>query len=140
MNRLDGLLSEIKRIDAADGGAFPYEDCRKLQRISGADASLIPDLDAYLSEIAGYRSWGKRIAGWSDEEVDDVERRISSSFFDSFPVHRTLRDIIESDEVPRLRKAIARADETRVLLRDVLRELKLDRAMLVRSRGGRRGK
>ncbi|HEX8153359.1 MAG TPA: hypothetical protein VF698_09555 [Thermoanaerobaculia bacterium] len=127
MSRLDELLSEIKRIDAMDGAAFPYEDCRKLQRIGGADASLIPDLDAYLSEIAGYRSWGTRVASWPDEKISDVERRISSSFFDRYPAHSVLRDVIDSGRVPNVRSAIARADETRAVLRDLLHELKLER-------------
>jgi hypothetical protein len=128
MSRLDELLSELKGIDAADGGTFPYEDCRKLQRISGADASLIPDLDAYLSEVAGYRSWGKRIVSWPDDKIDEVEGRIDASFFDRFPAHGPLREIIEADEVPNVRNAIARADQTRAVLRDLLREMKLERA------------
>jgi hypothetical protein len=128
MSRIAELLMELNDIDAADGGAFPYDDCRELQRISGANASLIPDLDAYLSEIAGYRSWNKRIVSWSQKKIDEVERRIDASFFDRFPTHGALREIIGSDRVPRLRSAIARADRTRVVLRDLLRELKLNRA------------
>jgi hypothetical protein len=128
MSRTDELLSELRRIDAADGGAFPYEECRMLQRISGADASLIPDLDVYLSEIAGYRTWGKRIASWPDEKIADVEWRITLSFFDRFPAHSELRDSIESGDVPQLRSAIARADETRAVLRELLHELRADRA------------
>jgi hypothetical protein len=72
------LLAELRRIDSADAGAFPYDDCRYLQRISVVDPSLSPDLDAYFSEIAGYRSWGKRIATWPDEKILDVEQRIQS--------------------------------------------------------------
>jgi hypothetical protein len=127
MSRFDELVSELRRIDSADRGAFPYDDCRHLQRISGADASLIPDLDAYLSEIAGYRSWGMRIASWQDQKIEAVERRISSSFLDRFPVHSALSDTLRSDEVPNLRSAIARADETRAVLRELLRELARDR-------------
>lgn len=128
MSRFDELVLELKSIDAADGGAFPYEECRTLQRDSNADASVIPDLDAYLSEIAGYRSWGKRITSWSDEKINEVERRIAASFFDRFPAHSALREIIETDEVPNMNDAIARADQTRVALRDLLQELKANRA------------
>src|SRR6476659_1441852 len=109
MSRLDELVSELRRIDSADRDAFPYDDCRNLQRISGADASLIADLDTYLSEITGYRSWSKQIASWPEQKVEDVERRITSSFFDRIPVHSALRDIIDSGEVPNLRSAITRA-------------------------------
>ncbi|HEX9983552.1 MAG TPA: hypothetical protein VGF69_09820 [Thermoanaerobaculia bacterium] len=128
MSRIDELLSELKGIDAADAGTFPYEDCRKLQRGNGADASLIPDLDMYLSEVAGYRSWGKRIVSWPDDKIDGVEGRLAASFFDRFPAHELLREVIESDEVPNVRSAIERADQTRAVLRDLLREMKLKRA------------
>lgn len=128
MSRIEELLSELKRIDAADRGTFPYDDCRKLQRISGADASLIPDVDTYLSEIAGYRSWGKRVAGWPDEKINEVEQRIDASFFDRFPAHVSVREVIESDAVGSLRSALARADRTRAVLRDLLREMKVNRA------------
>lgn len=128
MSKIEGLLSELKSIDAADRGAFPYDDCRKLQRISGADASLIPDLGTYLSEMAGYRSWGKRIAGWPDEKIDEVEQRIDASFFDRFPAHESVREAIESDAMESLRDAIVRADRTRIVLRDLLREMKVNRA------------
>jgi hypothetical protein len=47
---------------------FPYEDCRRVMEEAGMKgASLIPDLDLYLSDLAGYASWGKKILDWPAE-------------------------------------------------------------------------
>ena len=56
MNETDELFANLSKLIASDVGPFPYADCRKLQ---GDDKypALIPDLDTYLSEMAGYRSW-----------------------------------------------------------------------------------
>ncbi len=128
MSRVGDLLGELKELEAGDAGAFPYEDCRTLQRISGASPSLVSDLDTYLSDVAGYRSWGNRIVSWSDAKIAEVERRIAESFFDRFPAHAGLRDVIESGEVVHVQRAIARSDRTRATLCDLLRELRQERA------------
>src|SRR5687768_6133923 len=102
MNEIEPLLVELKELDRADAGPFPYDDCRKLQTIDRKYASLIPDLDFYLSEHAGYRSWGRNILKWPDEKIEEVLGRIDESFFDRFPIYAALESQITSSTVPDL--------------------------------------
>lgn len=127
MSRIDEMLLRLKAIEAADVVAFPYEDCRKLQGIDERYAALVPDLDVYLSELAGYRSWGKRILSWPDEKVEDVHRRVSDTFFDRFPLYADLESRITSANAADLHATLDRAERTRITLRDLLSELQRER-------------
>lgn len=124
MNRIDSLLGELAALDVADRGAFPYADCRKLQARSDRYRSIVPDLDAYLSELAGYRSWGKRILTWADGKIGDVQSRLGSSFFERYPTYAERSSELKSADVPDLRRALDVAERTRLTLHDLLTELK----------------
>lgn len=128
MSRIEEMLLRLKGIEAADVVAFPYEDCRKLQRIDERYVALVPDLDVYLSELAGYRSWGKRILSWPDEKIEEVHRRVGESFFDRFPMYGDLETRITSADVPDLHATLDRAERTRITLRDLLSDLQRERA------------
>lgn len=128
MNEIDRLLVELKGLQASDVDPFPYADCRRLQATDSRYSALIPDLDLYLSEIAGYGSSGKRILAWSDEKIDDVLVRISASFFDRFPQYQELKSQITPESVPALHSAIDKADQMRRVLTHLIRRLRTDGA------------
>ncbi|HEV7767325.1 MAG TPA: hypothetical protein VGQ76_20150 [Thermoanaerobaculia bacterium] len=128
MSGIEELLQELKAIGAADTVAFPYEDCRKLQQIDERVSAVVPDLDVYLSELAGYRSWGKRILTWSDEKIEEVHRSVGQSFFDRFPIYGELSSHITPTSVPALHATLDRAERTRAALRELLSHLQRERA------------
>jgi hypothetical protein len=130
MSRIDGLVRELAALDTADRGAFPYADCRKLQAGSERYRSIVPDLDAYLSKLAGYRSWGKRILTWADEKIGDVQSRLGSSFFERCPAYAERSAELTSADVPDLRHALDVAERTRLILLDLLTELKESRTIV----------
>ena len=65
---------------------FPYEDCRKiLKQLNYQNHDLIPCLDVYFSDVAGFCSSGKRVENWSTEKITDAKIKLNKSFFDRFP-------------------------------------------------------
>ena len=77
VSKTDDLLHELETLTESDIRQFPYQGCRRLQAaVCERHDGLIPDLDSYLSEFAGYRSWGKRILQWSDARIETVEKRL----------------------------------------------------------------
>jgi len=128
MSEIERLLTALQCVQESDAGAFPYADCRKLQAAGSRYSALIPDLDGYLSEIAGYGSWGKRILTWPDDEIEHVLHRVSASFFDRFPMYDGLRPQITAKSVPHLHAAIERGDRVRSILEDLLGRLRTERA------------
>jgi hypothetical protein len=129
MSAIGDLLSQLDALSGSDGGPFPYEGCRRLRAAVGErHEGLIPDLDAYLSEFAGYRSWGNKILTWSDEKIAAVENRVSQSFFDRFPSYAELKPILEVTEASDVRRALQNAEKTREVLRHLLLAIRRARA------------
>ena len=121
MTEYDELLARLSALEAADTGPFPYDGCRRLRADRSPDtAELVPDLTMFLSDLAGCRSWGKRILRWPDDKIDSVAPRLSHSFFDRFPQYRVLTERLASGVAPDVSKALANADETREVLRQLL--------------------
>jgi hypothetical protein len=120
MSDPDHLLTELAELKDSDGNSFPYEGCRRLgAAVRGRCEGLIPDLDMYLSEIAGYRSWGKTIiTRWSDEKMAHVERRLQDSFFDRYPQYAELLPILSL--APDVSRALEVADRTRHVMCELL--------------------
>lgn len=120
------LLAELDAMGKSEVRPFPYEDCRSLQREDPRYAALIPDLDSYFSELAGYRSWGRRILAWPESKVEDVRRRLEMPFGERFAAYRDLQ--ASSAEVSELRKALETAERTRTLLLALLDQVQSERA------------
>jgi hypothetical protein len=118
MSEVEDLLAELEALTGSDARPFPYEGCRRLQVAVGEGRdTLAPDLDVYLSELAGYRTWGRKILEWTDDKIDAVEKRLHQSFFDRFPAHAELRPLL-STQASDVIDALQTADQTRdVLLR-----------------------
>lgn len=121
MSNINDPLDELESLRAVDVGPFPYTGCRWLQGVIGEPYNdLIPDLDEYLSEFAGYRSWGKRILKWPDEKIAAVEVRLKQSFFDRFPRYVALKPLLASSQASDVRTALKNADRTRDVLLQLL--------------------
>jgi hypothetical protein len=129
MSDPDHLLAELSELKDSERKPFPYLGCRRLHAaVQGRCEGLIPDLDMYLSEIAGYRSWGKRIiTRWSDEKIANVERRLQDSFFDRHPEYAELVPILNSSVAPDVSGALEVADRTRHVLRELLSIIRRNR-------------
>ena len=89
---------------------------------------MIPDLDYYFSELAGYRSHGRKITKWSDKKIDSVRRSVARTFLDRHPRYCELLSRVASDDFPRLSDALQVAERTRIVLDEVLAELQRNRA------------
>lgn len=82
---------------------FPYEGCRRLLRETpGAHEDLIPDLDLYFSNIAGYCSWGRRILKWPKEKREEAKNGLSLSFVEKYPKYTPLMVRITETSTPDL--------------------------------------
>lgn len=128
MSKTNDLLRQLDALSESDVGPFPYDGCRWLrtavrERLDG----LVPDLDSYLSEFAGYRSWGKKILEWPDERIATVEKRLSQSFFERFPAYAGLEPILGLSEASDVRRALNNAEQTREVLLHLLSAIRRDR-------------
>jgi hypothetical protein len=103
---------------------FPYADCRKLRRESGDRyEGLIPDLDMYFSDIAGYCSWGKRILKWPKEKILEVRERLSKPFFEKYPQYKLLEVMITESNTPHLYTKLKACEKLRLTLIEILNRL-----------------
>ena len=128
-SKVDDALRELDALRKSDTGPFPYVGCRQLRAaVGGRHAGLIPDLDMYLSEIAGHRSWGTRILKWPDEKIQAVERRLHESFFDRFPAYAELEPILASLGTPDVARTLRNADRTRAVLLELLSAIVISRS------------
>jgi hypothetical protein len=96
----ESLAVEIAQTyNEQDRSPFPYEGCRWLRReFDGELENLIPDLDMWLSDIAGFSGQGKRLLNLPEEKVSHARGIMSLSFFEKHPEYAWLeRHITESD-------------------------------------------
>jgi hypothetical protein len=102
MDAIRDLAIEIKRLyEEDDRHPFPYEGCRFLLANLGDEFKiLIPDLDTYFSEIAGYSSWGPSILKWPEEKVREAHGRVASVSLSNIPNTRFCRGLFPSRRRP----------------------------------------
>jgi len=117
-------LKRLAVINDLDKGPFPYDDCRKLVDGNPQYRELIPDLDVYFSEIAGYASAGQRLLRWSRERAEQVRCRLMASFFARFPRYESLKSRITMESTPGLFIALERSDDKRALLAELLDQIR----------------
>jgi len=99
--KLKTCLAQLEALSVSGAEPFPYEECRRLRAaVCERRDGLVPDLDRYLSEPAGYRSWGNRILAWPDEKIAAVENRLSRSFFDRCPAYAEFEPVLEMTDAP----------------------------------------
>jgi hypothetical protein len=82
--KLDEEIEHLYRSEFGRG--FPYRDCRLIATQCGIDAAvLIPDLDTYFSEIAGFSSSATRLHLRTPEQLRRGKYWLSKSFFARYP-------------------------------------------------------
>ena len=102
-------------------GQFPYTDCRKLLSIdTKLYEGLIPDLDLYFSDIAGYCSNVKRISKWSDERLREARKTLGRSFFEKHKRYEPLKLKITKANTPQLYERLTLSDQLRIKLLELL--------------------
>jgi len=117
------ILQELYKSDFLQ--PFPYADCRKiLSRSDNQFEDLIPCLDIYFSDVAGFCSHAKRISCWSFEENENAEKQMQKSFFVRFPKFSALKSKITDQETPTLYNQLLIYDLMRLTLVDILSEIK----------------
>ena len=117
------ILQSLYKADLLN--PFPYDDCRKLLADkNGEFEDLIPCLDLYFSDIAGYCSWGKRSLDWTGEKNEEVKRQLQKSFFQKFPQYISLKPHINESNTPKLFNQFLIYDLMRLTLLDILSEQK----------------
>lgn len=82
---------------------FPYADCRHVMaQVGEFDEGLIPDLDLYFSNVAGYCSWGKRLQRMPRPELLAARATLTRSFFEKHPEYLPLTALINEADTPTL--------------------------------------
>ena len=128
MTDIDALFKELEQLSARDAEAFPYVGCRALGRVAHEKPGLLaPNLDSYLSELAGHRSWKRKILFWTETKIDAVLGQLERGFFDRHPEYAELQPIVAS-AAPDVQRALEVADQTRVVLSKLLRTIRDVRA------------
>lgn len=128
MSEIEDLLLELDQLDDRDRRPFPYDGCRKVktQDRQGVLKDLIPDLDMYFSEIAGYRNSGKRILGWPQEKLEEAQRRLTRTLFDRHPMYISLQNL-HREEAPDLYDHMHETERARVVLLRLIETLQTGR-------------
>lgn len=122
MKNIEEKLNILRKLYQSDLlYPFPYNDCAKIS--AKDDDDLIPSLDLYFSDIAGFCSWGKRILLWSNEQSGIAEDTLRKSFSQRFPAFTEVFKLINDKETPQLYNQILVYDLMRLTLIDILSEI-----------------
>lgn len=110
---------------------FPYDDLRKVRssltdrerkRVEG----LNPDLNSYLSLIAGFASSATRITTRQRDQLIRALPFLDKSFFATFPDYEFLQDRITETDTPQLYSRLKAADVLRIELARHIRNVLAD--------------
>jgi YxiJ-like protein len=114
----------LRRLEEKRQHPFPYDGCRKILRESdNRYENLIPDLDIYFSDIAGYCSWGKKILDWPKEKIQEAKERLEEDFFEKYPKYKPLEPMLTETNVPDLHAELALYETMRTKLLQLLTRL-----------------
>lgn len=103
---------------------FPYQDCYQLQRkFPTLRGHFIPDLDTYLSFVAGYASSATSLKNRSREELKPAIPRLRQSFFESYPRYLPFADEIDEESAPDLFEQLRCTDRARRSLVKIIEAL-----------------
>ena len=120
-NTSSELLAELRELERADANPFPYQGCRKLiSHDPEASDGLIPCLNTYFMDIAGYASSGKKILKWAEQEVQQAIRQLTVPFFEKHPEYSTLEPMITKNSTPDLYATLALYERMRLCLLQIL--------------------
>ena len=115
------LAYEIMQLYRKDRGPFPYAGCRFiLQGLEDEFDGLIPDLNLWSMDIAGFASQSYKIKNWPVEKLRMAQGLISLRFFDKHPEYRVLERSITSEETPDLYERLKLYEEMRRKLLELI--------------------
>ncbi len=116
--------NEILRLFKESCRPFPYAGCRTLIRDAGkAYEGLIPDLDLYFSDIAGYCSWGRAILKWPKKKLSEAGDKLDKSFFEKHPHYQSLQPAVSETGTPDLYESLKLYEKMRGNLLNLFSEL-----------------
>ena len=105
-------------------GPFPYKDCRWLaNELQKPNEGLIPDLDLFFGDIAGYSSRATRLGRRSCEELTRAQEILSKDLYQRFPNLEVYRCIIDSEHTPELHRRMEVAEKLRLALLQLMPEI-----------------
>ena len=102
-------------------GPFPYEDCRWLAAHENQPAEdLIPELDMYFSNVAGYSSSASRLGERSRNALRTARETLAKDFFETYPALERYKSLITPGNTPKLYEQMRVTEQLRLGLLDVL--------------------
>ncbi len=122
------LAEQIESLEKSGfGGPFPYKDCSLISHLCGVEtAELIPELDLFFGDIAGWSSSATRLDQGPIQELLKAQSWLSKGgFFERRPHLAVCRDAITPEETPDLFRPMHVAEELRISLMLLLNEMNL---------------
>jgi hypothetical protein len=104
-------------------GPFPYADCHRLQEHVAHGEYLIPDLDIYFAEIAGYGSSASRLKQRDKKQLHDSLKYLRMTFFEKHPEHRHLKEKINNRDTPELERYLRVTNTVRLEILPIIERL-----------------
>ena len=105
-------------------GPFPYKDCRWLaNELQKPIEDLIPELDLYFGDIAGYGSRATRLGRRSCEELKRAQEILSKDLYQRFPDLEAYRCLVNSEHTPELHSLMEVAEKLRLALLQFVPEI-----------------
>ena len=116
---------ELRRVFKEDlSTPFPYGDCRRVYAGAGKIADgLIPDLDLYFGDVAGYCSLGKKLLRLSANDLLKARATLIRSFFEKHSQYLPLTAFINETDTPTLYADLKLHDELRARLLIIISSL-----------------
>ena len=122
------LAEQIESLEKSGfDGPFPFEDCYLISHQCGVEtAELIPELDLFFMDIAGWSSSATRLDRRPTQELLKARSLLlRGGFFERRPHLAVCRDSITPEETPDLWRHMHAAEELRISLLQLLNEMNL---------------
>lgn len=117
----ESMVMNITELYEEDISPFPSEGCRWLKREFEANLDdLIPDLDMWFLNLAGYSSVVKRIPSWPEEKGQEVKGALAFNFFEEYPQYAWLERHITQANTPDLYEHLQLYEQLRKMLYELL--------------------
>lgn len=124
---IQNQIDELSKFSNVLNAPFPYPGCKELLNMEGEKIeNLIPDLDLYFSNIAGYYSSIKRVSKWPHEKIAEASKHLDQTFFEKHPEYRYLEFINHSKEIQNLFNYISIYERIRITLQSIFTHLLLN--------------
>jgi hypothetical protein len=108
-------------------GRFPYDDCFWLAKQAAIkSADLIPELDVYFADIAGFCSSASRLDKRPTEQLKWGKKALKLNFFESHSDLAHIQVFITPDQTPKLYEEMKYTEQARLELLSLLDTLVID--------------